>query len=240
MKKLVILCSLLPLLAISQEKKIISAERLFPKTDKIAEFEKAVAAHAQKYHTGALAWRTYDIISGPDAGGVMITEGPHSWTDLDNRGNISPEHNADFTKTIAPLTTDRNSSIFSEYRPEFSTIKLTEFVEKIAITHITLKPGYITNFETLLRKMQKVWEANGQSVAVYSTSSSGPFKFLIVTRYKNGWKDRDNNFGGKTFIERFEAANGPGSMEDYRATNRMAVESTWSEMLVYNASLSSK
>jgi hypothetical protein len=62
------------------------------KNDKVSEFEKALANHAQKYHTGDVKWRVWSIQSGPDAGGYMVTEGPNNWTALDSRGDISAEH----------------------------------------------------------------------------------------------------------------------------------------------------
>ena len=102
---------LIPALAMGQKKNVINTNRVFPKIDKVLEFEKALAAHAQKYHTGDWKWRVYDILSGPDAGGYMVVEGPNSWDQLDSRGDISEEHRMDFIKNIAPLTTEKNSTM---------------------------------------------------------------------------------------------------------------------------------
>ena len=97
------LCLLLPFLGFSQVKNVVNTTRVFPKQDKIAEFDKALASHAQKYHTGDWKWRVWSIESGPDAGGYMITEGPASWEGIDGRGNLGAEHTADFEKNVAPL-----------------------------------------------------------------------------------------------------------------------------------------
>ena len=51
-KMIFFLCMLIPIAGISQTKNVISTHRVFPKMDKALEFEKAIAAHAQKYHTG--------------------------------------------------------------------------------------------------------------------------------------------------------------------------------------------
>ena len=69
MKKFLCILLLIPILGISQTKNVISVNKVFPKADKVLEFEKALAAHAQKYHTGDWKWRVYEIQSGPDAGG---------------------------------------------------------------------------------------------------------------------------------------------------------------------------
>lgn len=52
---------LCPFIGMSQSKNVISAHRIFPKVDKLIEFEKAIAAHAQKYHSGDSYWRVFSI-----------------------------------------------------------------------------------------------------------------------------------------------------------------------------------
>lgn len=76
MKTVCFLLLLIPFLGISQTKNVISTSRLFPKVDKVLEFEKALATHSQKYHTGDVKWRVFQIQSGPDAGGYHVVEGP--------------------------------------------------------------------------------------------------------------------------------------------------------------------
>lgn len=60
-------------------KNVIHAQRVFPKIDQVLEFEKALANHAQKFHSGDNQWRVFGIQSGPDYGGFHIVEGPKSW-----------------------------------------------------------------------------------------------------------------------------------------------------------------
>ena len=72
-KFFILLCLLIPFAGFSQMKNVISTQRVFPKMDKVPEFEKALAAHAQKYHTGTAHWRVFSIQSGPDMGGYHIT-----------------------------------------------------------------------------------------------------------------------------------------------------------------------
>jgi len=59
MRKLFLLCMLIPLLGLSQTKNVVSIDRVFPKVDKVLEFEKALTAHAQKYHTGDWKWLVF-------------------------------------------------------------------------------------------------------------------------------------------------------------------------------------
>jgi hypothetical protein len=87
--------------------------------------------------------------------------------------------------------------------------------------------------------MKKAWKAGGESVAVYTASSSGPAQFTLVTRYKQGLKERNAGFR-KPFKDRYEGANGTDSFEDFLDVLREYLTDAWSELLFYRADLSSK
>jgi hypothetical protein len=240
MRKIFLLCMLVPVLGISQNKNIISSFRAFPKVDKVLEFEKAVAAHAQKYHTGDWKWRVWAIQSGPDANGYHITEGPLSWELIDGRGEISNEHNIDWNKNVAIYLTDRGGANYSVFEDSLSTAGLTDYADKINITHWFPKLGWGPKVREVLREMKKTAQAGGQSVAVYSASSSGPAQFTLVTRYKQGLKEREPGFIKPPFKERYEKANGEDSFDHYLEVLREYLNESWSELLFYRADLSSK
>jgi hypothetical protein len=239
MRKFLIGLLALPFIALAQDKTVVSVNRVFPKQDKVQMFEKALAAHAQKYHKGDFAWRVYSIESGPDAGGYHITEGPASWDAFDKRGDLGAEHTADWDRNVAPLLTDRVSNSYSVFRPELSSVELTAYSDKISITHVYPKPGYSGDLEEMLKKLKKVWDASGQTIAVYESSGSGEPQMALVTRYKQGLKERERNFRAP-MKERYESANGSGSWESYTQSIRSGVERSWSEMLFLKPALGSK
>ena len=229
----------LPFLSFAQEKNVISVTRIFPKMDKGPAFEKALAAHSQKYHSGTWKWRVFSIESGPESGGYQITEGPMSWDDLDTRGDLGKAHQADWDMNIAPLLTDKSISSYSTYRADLSTVNLGDYSDKIAVNHVFPKPGYGPDVEEGIKKLKKAWEVGGQTVAVYEASSSGPAQFSYVTRYKQGLKERNANFR-KPMKERFIQANGDGSWDDFIKLQKNAVDHSWSELLFFHPELSSK
>lgn len=239
MKKMFLLFMLIPCLGFSQTKNVVSADRIFPKTDKSAQFEKALASHAQKYHTGNWKWRVFEIMSGPDAHGFHVTEGPNSWTELDTRGNISKEHTEDWDKNVAPLITDRSSTSFATYNEDLSTVKVSDYADNIILTHIFLKPGQIDKFKDELKKSKAAWAAGNESVAVYESFASGPPQIIVVNRLKNGLKELEKDYR-KPFKDRYEAANGAGAWDAYLKVFADCVDNRWSEMLKYRADLSSK
>ncbi len=239
MKKLLLLGILIPLLSISQTRTVVSALRVFPKQDKIAEFEKALKNHAQKYHTGTWKWRVFTIESGPDAGGYHIVEGPSTWDEIDKRGDLGAEHMNDWMKNVAALSTEKGSSNYAVFREDLSTIQLTDYTDKIAITRVFPKPGRFSNVEENIKLVKKAWEAGNQTVAVYESSSSGPGQFILVYRYKQGLKERERDFR-KPFKDRYISSHGEAAYKKYLEDITMDIDNSWGELLFYNAELSSK
>lgn len=238
MKKFILFVMLIPLMGVAQ-KNVVNVTRVFPKIDKVAEFEKGLTAHAQKYHKGDWTWRVYDILSGPDAGGCHITEGPTSWESLDSRGNISTEHNNDWNKTIAVYLTDRGSASYFDYNDSLSTAGLSDWADKVLVNHMYAKPGMIGKVMELTGRLKKVWAAGNESVAVYQANNSGGPQLITVTRLKNGLKELAAGYR-KPLPERYVEVNGAGSWELFLEDYAKCVESRWSEILAYRADLSSK
>ncbi len=238
-KMFFLLCMLIPFAGMSQTKNLISTNRVFPKVDKVLEFEKAIAAHAQKYHSGTAHWRVFAIQSGPDAGGYHITEGPTSWEAEDVRGNLGNEHNLDWNKSVAIYLTERGSTGYSVYQDSLSTVALGDFSDKINITHLYPKMGKGDNVVSMIKKLKKNWVAAGVTVAVYTASSSGKAQYTLVTRYKQGLKERAAGFR-KPFKETYESVNGEGSYAQFQNDLADYVDETWSELLFLRADLSSK
>jgi hypothetical protein len=239
MRKLIFLFLALPCLSFAQDKNVVNVTRVFPKIDKVAAFEKALTAHAQKYHKGDWAWKVFTIESGPDAGGYQIVEGPVTWDGVDSRGDLGKAHMADYNMNITPLLQEKGFVSYSVFRPDLSTVALTDYSNKIAINHVYYKPGYFEETEDIIKKVKKVWDASGQTVAVYEASSSGEPQFIIVTRYKQGLKERTTGFR-KPMKERYTEANGANSWEEYIKGIKNVTDHSWSELLFFHPELGSK
>lgn len=239
MKKYLFLLLLIPIAGMGQTKTILTSSRLFARNDKIAEFEKALTSHAQKFHTGDVSWRVWSIESGPDYGGYMVTEGPSNWVDLDSRGDISTAHTLDWEKNVAPLTEGRGQSGYYEFKVDLSTVQLTDYADKIAINHVVAKPGKIAAAQALITKLKKVWEAGKESVAVYALTYSGEPGFIMVTRLKEGLKELAGDYR-KPLAVRYDEVYGTGAFDAWLKDYEDAVQSRWTELLIYKPNLSSK
>lgn len=238
MKKFLLLLALVPIIGFSQTKNVLTASRIFAQPGKTLELEKALAAHAQKYHTGQWKWRVFQIESGPDAGGYHIAEGPNSWTEIDSRSNLGDVHMADWIKSVEALTEGKGSTSYSVYREDLSAAMVTEFTDKISINHIFPKQGEFDKVEARLKKLKKVWEASGQNIVVYQASSSGEPQLSVVTRHKNGWKEKETGYM-KPLKERYDAIYGEGAYQEWQ-DDPSYTDHSWGEMLTLRPDLSSK
>ncbi|MEI7475665.1 MAG: hypothetical protein WCK67_12890 [bacterium] len=240
MKKMLLLLFLIPLLGKSQIQpaKVVNAQRVFPKSSKVTAFEKALAAHVAKYHQSKWKWRVFSIETGPDQGGYQINEGPNSWDEFDHRGDLGAAHMQDWELNIAPLLQDFSKVSYAVYREDLSTIALANYTDKIAINHLTYNPGYSGETEELLKQLKTNWVSTQRSTAVYEVASSGEPGYTIVTRYKDGLKERDPGYK-PSMKDAFEK-NKPGSSQAYQDGLKKAIKNSWSEILSFQASLSSK
>ncbi len=239
MRMLILLLLLCPFTGMGQTKNVVSAHRVFPKADKLLEFEKAIAAHAQKYHSGDSYWRVFAIQSGPDMGGFQISEGPTSWDALDTRGDMGAEHKLDYNKNVAIYLTDKTSGGYSVYQDSLSTVALGDFSDKISVAHVYPKIGKNFKVRNLIKKLKLGWAAEGSTIAVYAANSSGPAQFTVVTRYKQGLKEKVQNFR-KPFKGTFESVNGEDAYDDYLDQLGEYVNEIWSELLFLRKDLGSK
>lgn len=234
MKKLLFLLMLLPILGIAQEKNVVVTVRVFPKLDKVQAFEKALANHHQKYHTGVWKASVFSMLSGPDGGAYHITMGPMSWEDIDNR-NPTKEHDLDWDNNVLPLVDHMTNAGYAEYDKDMSTINVGDFVEKVTLFHIYPKVGKGAGVANIINRAKSSWIANNRSVAVYNMESSGESQYVLVTRHKNGWKEK-----GEKPVKTFKESLG-GDMEynDFMDDVSANIEKTYGEMMTMRKDLSS-
>ena len=148
-------------------------------------------------------------------------------------------HEQHWNNTVSGMLMDNSQEGYSTFRPDFSTISVDDYSNKISIQHVFPKPGYTFEMEEQIEKLKKAWEAGGNTVAVYEASSSGPQQYIFVTRYKQGLKERNTGFR-KPFKDIYSQANGENSYDEFVKNNRMMIDHSWSELLFYHPGLSSK
>lgn len=249
MKKLVagILAMLLPLGVFAQataapaaapKKNTINVYRVIPKDGHAEAIEKALAAHAQKFHSGNWKWRVSAILTGPDGGGYQITEGPNSWTDIEGRGDLGAEHTKEYDANVLPHVERSSPEMYVTYVESASTVAAAAWSTKSVIIHLYYKPGRGPATLELLKAYKKAWEKAGQNYVVWTTASSGEPQYIVVRRLKEGFKDFD--MSSPSMRDTFDAANGAGAFDKANEEASRSLDRTVAEMIEFKPELSSK
>lgn len=222
------------------KKETITTFKLFPKQGHEAAFKAAVAAHAQKYHTGSWRWRVNEVLSGPDQGSYMVVEGPNSWTELEGRGDLGPEHMKDFDTNVSDHVdaTKNTPEVYLTYNAELSTVAAGAFSNKALVRHAFLKPGRTPRMLEALKLWKKTWEKRGMNVVVWTSFYSGEPQVVIVIRLKEGWKDLETDM--LDAAKAFEQVAGPKAYETALEEVTQTVEKLVDEMIEFKPELSSK
>lgn len=213
------------------------SSKISPKIDKIQEFETALKVHVQKYHTNDWKWNVFQVQSGPDYGGYMISEYPVSWDQVDKRGDLGSAHMTDWNKNVLVHVREVGLGSYGEFKAELSTVALTDYADKIMIEYQLSNPGKMSVHKAMLEKLKKVWVEGKESVAVYEQVGSGAPKFAIITRFKDGLKvlSDDNQ---QAMSSRMDKVYGEGSFKSFADDYSKNVESRWSEILYKRVDLS--
>lgn len=236
MKKLITALLLFPLLGFGQD--VISIDRFVPKADKVMDFEKALTAHIQKYHTGQYKALIYFTETGPNAGSYSMVMGPKTWGEWDSL-DMGKDHLPDFVQTVLPLVDNYMGSYYMVVQPDLSSAKAGEFAEKVSITHVYFKPGWDEAYADLLKKAKAVWEKDGETVSVSRSHFSGQPQFQIAYRHKQGLKEKAPDFR-PPFKQRFIAMYSEGEYNEGIKVIRDAVDRTYGEILSMRKDLSSQ
>jgi len=173
-------------------KETINSYRVFAKEGQEAALKAALAAHAQKFHGGAWKWHVSLVLSGPDEGAYMIVEGPNSWTELENRGDLGAEHQKDFDENVSPHIERSTPEAYLTLEPQASTVAADAWSPtKTLVRYYYAKPGRSPRLLESMKLLKRVWQKRGQNVVVWSTYFSGEPAYILAVRLKNGWKDLD-------------------------------------------------
>ncbi len=175
------------------EKGTIDSYRVFPKAGHDTPLKAAMTAHAQKFHSGDWKWRVYEVITGPETGAYMIVEGPNTWTAIEGRGDLGPDHLKDYETNILPHIEKSLPEMYATYVTDSSTVPAGAFsTNKVLISNGYLKPGRAGRAHDDARAWKKVYEKLGLNVVMWKTFFSGEERYIFAGRLKEGFKDLDD------------------------------------------------
>lgn len=214
------------------KKNVLSTYMVRAKPGKEDDLRAALAAHAAKFHKDDYRWRLGEFQSGPNEGMFLITEGPTSWTVLDDRGDLGPAHMQDYATNVLPLVATNTPNTFHVYMDELSTVGATQYSNKALLVHMVVKPGRNDDAVAQQKKWKGIYEKLGLNVGVWHMVFSGANEYTAVWRMKNGLKDIDENFSlHKTCDELY----GPEAWSQLQKANADIYSDVWTELLEFKS-----
>ena len=217
---------------------VLDTYRTWVKPGHSAAFDKALKSHIKQFHNGEWKWRVYDVLTGPDGGALQITEGPHTWTEYERRGDLGEKHMRDYEMNILPHVEKTSPESYVSYKPEYSTTAVGNYSTKATITHLYTKPGQMSAFLESLKQVKPAWEKLGLNIVVYTSFASGEPQVILVNRLKDGFKDFEPD--GTTFREAYDAINGVGSYAKRMEEQGHYVERIVGEIIAFRPEFSAK
>ena len=224
-----------------QEKNLVQSILLKPKNGMVTQFEAAMKAHNVKYHSAPGKTFVFQFISGEKMGFYQVAFPATSWAEMDNM-KPNPAHQQDIETGIAPKLEVNEGWIFSRRIDSLSHGDQNWEIAKSRMTYWHIKRGKMQELASWIRKIKLVLDENKdpRNITVYSKLMAGSDgQFILVTRYKDGWKEMEPNFYTPIkdlFIKAYSAA----EWDSYVKLWDECVEKEETYMRVFRPDLSSK
>jgi hypothetical protein len=243
MKKMLSVCLLLVVAnyCAGQEKTLVQSILLKPKPEMIMQFENALKAHNTKFHAAPGKAFVFQFISGDKMGFYQVAFPASSWAEMDNM-KPAAGHEQDVQTTIAPKLEVNEGWIFSRRIDSLSHGDQNWDIAKSRMTYWHIKRGKMQEFAGWLRKIKLMLDdtKDPRNVTFYSKSLAGTDgQFILVTRYKEGWKEMEPNFHKPIkdlFIKTYSAA----EWDNYIKVFDDCVEKEETYLRVFRPDLSTK
>jgi hypothetical protein len=224
-----------------QEKNLVQSILLKPKNGMGPQFETALKAHNVKFHSAPSKAFVFQFINGEKMGFYQVAFPASSWAEMDNM-KPNPAHEMDVQTAIAPKLEVNEGWIFSRRIDSLSHGDQNWEIAKSRMTYWHMKRGKMQEFAGWLRKIKLMLDdtKDPRNVTIYSKSLAGTDgQFILVTRYKDGWKEMEPNFH-KPIKDLFIKAYSAAEWDSYIKVFDECVEKEETYLRVFRPDLSTK
>lgn len=214
--KLVWVFVLMPLLAFSQDENVPTVFENFYFTvmnGHAAKLEAAMSAHNKKYHPeGLYQAQVYSVMNGPNAGKLVWSMGPSTWSAHENRPQ-QEGHDEDWDENISVHIDSYGATDYFQMDTDLSYFPAAFDLKRLRLWMVDLEDGANDRFQAFMKRIVKVNSANNSEVpmGVYQRQFAGtnPPDVGIVWFFDSlEWFEQPGEFAGW-----YEAMYGEGSME---------------------------
>jgi hypothetical protein len=185
---------------------------LTPKPGVDKELASVMKEHNDLYHkAGDYGVRVYSINSGPDAGKIVWTMGPTTWTKLEGRPGTGV-HDDHWDQKVTPLLESEVNVEYFSFSPDLSYFPKDFDLKNLLIRYVDVKSNEMYRYNALIEKAKEVYTKKlpNEVFGIYKNqlgdSKDGRDVMIVWFFDSLSWMDEDNQFPMK-----YEEVHGPGS-----------------------------
>lgn len=182
--------------AFGQGKTLYDVSMLQTKMGHNAAFEKAWKSHVTKFHNGDDKRQVEEILSGANAGNLLLISGPFSLTDMDKDRPNNAAHDADYDALVVPSVSTMTTEGVYRWADTLS-YNGNVMANKFITTIYHLKPGKAADLISEIKRgiavNNKINSPSSYNTYIKLWAGSSP-EIVTVTNLKDGFKQLDNTF----------------------------------------------
>ena len=234
MKKSICLIALLVTavsFTIAQDTNVIfETAYLDAKMDQLEDLRKNIKNHNQTFHgPGPYAANVWRVMTGERSGQMLITMGPFTFADLDNRPGVG-DHNDDWIGKVLPLVHSIHDGYYWKMMTDYSYAPSENYQGKLMqVRTLDIKRGKMQDFMDMMTLINKVYQEKqlGHSFGVFDNVVVDQNRDVaVVWQYDNyAYMDRQSEFG-----KNYDEVHGDNSWWRFNEAMREIVVSTNDEL----------
>jgi len=222
---------LVPVLAFGQSSDYSMFENFYltPKAGHADDLAKAMSSHNKMYHpAGDYSAQVYNVLNGPNAGKMMWSMGPTTWTKIESRP-ADAGHDSDWDKNVAVHIESYDATDFFKMDGDLSYFPAPFDLSVLRVWMVDVGEGHDKHFTRMMERIKEVNVASNSELpfGLYKRQLSGSHGIDVALIWfvdSLTWFDEDGDFA-----ERYEEVHGKGAMQDLRSdwdaiVDRMDVE----------------
>lgn len=208
---------------------MLEDEYIMAKTGHEAQFEAAIKAHNEKYHSEApYEAELYQVHTGNEAGWYIWEMGPTTYTQLDTRPQ-DEGHDSDWANTVAPHVAKYGRTEYWRLNNALSYSNGTEN-DKYIIWYVDIARGENYRFRAMMDKVKKVHEKMDDEISVwYSQFAQNDGRDACIVWGFDKWGEFD--IEDWQISEEFDAEFGDGewdnALEEWEEVVKSVIQEVW-------------
>ncbi len=231
---------LVPILAFGQSSDYAMFENFYftTKAGHAADLKKSLSAHNKKYHPqGDYAAQVYSVQNGPNAGKLVWSMGPTTWTKIENRPQ-EEGHDGDWDENIAIHIESYDATEYYKMDDDLSNFPAPFDLSVLRLWMVDIGEDHEHHFDMIMKRIKAVNVESGSTLpfGVYRrqlAGSHGIDAILVWFVESLEWFDTQSDFA-----KNYEAVHGEGSMDDLIDDWRMITDRVDVEIWRFDPELS--